>query len=246
MPGSGDKDKNAYKADRSDDEEVIIDTLRRQHRDEVAMLQEEIDKWRSDYGSIKNRLHESEAVQHDSRIRIERLQAELREITVTPHTQQPFRSKMGPDEEKAYTSSEAYQEQQRKLLEEEQKERIKKDDPPPKWNGPKPEPARVRRIVRTPAFTGTRNHDSDSDNDTPRTVPFVKWTLNFDRNKTTLSNYLSYFSTHADLNQYTDNQKCQQLLRSFGLDAIRITQRLGDAYTYDSLIASKPKLLSNC
>ena len=90
MPGSGDNDKNAHKADHSDDEEIIIDTLRKQHRDEVARLQEEIDKWRSDYGSVKDRLHQSEAMQNDSRIRIERLQAELKEVSETPLFQNPF------------------------------------------------------------------------------------------------------------------------------------------------------------
>ena len=66
--------------------------------------------------------------------------------------------------------------------------------------------------------------------------PFVKWTLSFDRNKSTLSNYLSYFCLHADLNEYSDSQKCQQLLKGFGMDALRLAQRLGTSYTFDTLL----------
>lgn len=66
--------------------------------------------------------------------------------------------------------------------------------------------------------------------------PFVKWTMTFDRNKTTLSNYISYFVVHAQLNEYTEQQKCQQLLKSFGMDALRLAQRLGAVYTFESLV----------
>ena len=64
---------------------------------------------------------------------------------------------------------------------------------------------------------------------------FVKWTMRFDRNKYTLSDFIGYFEVHADLQAYSENVKCQQLLCSFGTDAIRIAKRLGQSYGYDTL-----------
>ena len=83
-----------------------------------------------------------------------------------------------------------------------------------------------------PTFRGDRT--SVYEDDAHRHMQ--KWTLSFDRAKNTLYDFIGYFNTHADLEGYSENIKCQQLLRSFGSDAARIVRRLGNNYTYETLI----------
>ena len=64
---------------------------------------------------------------------------------------------------------------------------------------------------------------------------FVKWTLKFDKNKCNLHRYVQHFETHASLNQYTEEDKCNQILDGFGHEGSRIIARLGLNYTYASL-----------
>jgi hypothetical protein len=64
---------------------------------------------------------------------------------------------------------------------------------------------------------------------------FVKWSLKFDQHKSNLHNYLQHFETHANLNTYTESDKCQQLLQGLGHDASRIIPRLGSSYSYKTL-----------
>ena len=87
----------------------------------------------------------------------------------------------------------------------------------------------VDRSLQMPLYHGKKEEDTKSHH-------FVKWTLQFNREKNTLGTFINYFNIHADLNDYSDNQKCQQLLRSFGLDAIRLTQRLGSKYDFRRLV----------
>ena len=95
-------------------------------------------------------------------------------------------------------------------------------------------------LTETPKFDGRALFGymgSDEEKD-KKDKPFVKWTFNFDRNKATLRSFIGYFNTFAELGGYDDQQKCHQLLRSFGMDAMRIVERLGRRYNYEKLVAA--------
>ena len=104
------------------------------------------------------------------------------------------------------------------------------DQPPPRRPAP-------QRIPMTPVFQGDRTVSSQSESGDKGPRPrFNKWTLNFDPNKTTLTDYLYYFNITADLNEYTDSEKCHQLLCGFQTDALRIAKRLGTGYNFETLV----------
>ena len=66
---------------------------------------------------------------------------------------------------------------------------------------------------------------------------FQKWTLKFDSSKCPLQQFLKHFESHAQLSNYNESQKTQQLLSSFGNDTSRIIDKLPLQYTYSDLIA---------
>ena len=93
----------------------------------------------------------------------------------------------------------------------------------------------ISKLLATPQFK-PNPLAQPADGDRPRGL--VKWTLTFDRQKTTLRNFITYFQTFAQLNEYDESQKCHQLLKSFGADAMRIVQRLQQNYGYQDLIVA--------
>jgi len=75
----------------------------------------------------------------------------------------------------------------------------------------------------------------------PRAIPqqfrkFVKWTTKFEPKKIPVADYVALFQSHANLNDYTEAERIQQLLGSLGLDATRLLARLPAAYHFADVV----------
>ena len=84
--------------------------------------------------------------------------------------------------------------------------------------------------TRTPSFRGSRRCVRQ------REDQFVPWKAKYDKEKHSISSFLTWFDNHVGLNQYTDSEKCAQLLLSFGIETPKIVRKLPDPYNYHALL----------
>ena len=104
--------------------------------------------------------------------------------------------------------------------------------PPPMYQGcadniPRQPPTCVNR---TPNFAGSRAPTRREDR------PCAPWKSRYQKDKHSVSSFVTWFECHALLNDYNESERCAQLLLSFGIDTPKILRALPPAYDYHALV----------